>query len=605
VTNEPCYGDSKGSIETTVTVGVPDFTYYWSNGYTTKDLTDVIAGTYSVTVTDSHQCTATGSWTITEPDSLSVSLTLTHNHCYTYSEGSITTSVTGGTPDYTYQWSTPPGSTTPDIYNLAAGTYTVTVTDSHGCITTGVGTITEPEPWGPCISGPTVACQGSFQTYCICQQPTQFEGSTYEWTVIGGTITNGCCGICKTIIWDHCLVGKVCVTETRADGCMMTTCIDVTLNPVPTPVITGPITVYPDSTTTYTTTYNECYLYSWSVIGGNVIAGMGTNTITVKWDQCGPCNPGLIKVCVTDNCLATSCCGCTTLDINILASPAPKIQGYVTYKNDVVTGGFPTPLNGVTVYLWNANNNIVGTCITGPNFNSMGEAGYYAFNNVPDGNYRLTASFNGLWGGNNATDALIVQLNCIGSYPLHGLDSIVADVNGSMTTTALDALYIKLRTVGMITSYPAGDWKFTDISFTLTAPMTQDLQGLCVGDVNDSYIPTGLKQASFLAPVDGGIMTIPVNESFNYSIKSNTISKLGAMTLFMSYDPNRFEIEKVVTSLEGMKYVIDHGQVSLAWSDTKSLLMKSDSDYFTADESKRSDHTAYTDLLDQPGQRIC
>jgi hypothetical protein len=356
----------------------------------------------------------------------------------------------------------------------------------------------------------------------------------------------------------------------------MTTCIDVILNPVPTPVITGPITVYPDSTTTYTTTYNECYLYSWSVIGGTVIGPMGTNTITVKWNQCGPCNPGLVKVCVTDNCQSTACCGCTTLDINILASPAPKIQGYVKYKNEGVTSGYPTPLNGVTVYLWNANGNIVGNCVTGPNFNSMGEAGYYAFNNVPDGNYRLTASFNGTWGGNNATDALIVQLNCIGSYPLHGLDSIVADVNGSMTTTALDALYIKLRTVGMISTYPAGDWKFTDVSFALTAPITQDLQGLCVGDVNDSYIPTGLKQASFLAPVDGGIITIPVNESFTYNIKSNTISKLGAMTLFMSYDQNRFEIEKVNTSLEGMRYVISNGQVALAWSDTKSLSMKSD-----------------------------
>jgi hypothetical protein len=580
----------------------------------------------------------------------------------------------------------------------------------------------------------------------------------------------------------------------------MTTCIDVQLNPVPTPIITGPITIYPDSIGVYTTQYSACYLYSWSVINGTVIDGEGTNTITVKWNQCGPCNPGQIKVCVTDNCVvckalqegfegalfppqgftqiitntangnwgpltwhldgsvhgthsgtgscsleygdgygfghqdewliahniqvngdlsfysysypgpdgngdhyfvkistdhgvtwnpvfdlanltyssaayfnwntqytvdmsayagmcvdiawegvdgsgtglfaswtiddinlgavvistkslttvsnskanplasvwssgvttnrtvwtprnplviptinqnSTACCGCTTLDINILASPAPKIQGYVKYKNDVVTGGFPTALNGVTVYLWNASGNIVGTCVTGPNFNSLGEPGYYAFNSVPNGSYHITASFNGAWGGNNATDALIVQLNCIGSYPLHGLDSIVADVNGSMTTTALDALYIKLRTVGMINTYPAGDWKFSDVPLALTVPVSIDLQGLCVGDVNDSYIPTGLKQASLLAPVDGGIMTIPVNESFNYNIRSNTMSALGAMTLFMSYDPTRFEIEKVVTSLEGMKYVIDHGQVSIAWSDTKSLMMKSDDPIIT------------------------
>ena len=787
VTHVPCFGGN-GSIVTTVTVGVPDFTYLWSNGATTKDLDPAAAGTYTVHVWDANMCSDSAVFTITQPDMLIVSLTLTHNHCYTYHEGSITTNVTGGTPAYTYLWSN--SETTPNIYNLGAGTYTVTVTDSHGCTTTGVGTITEPEPWRPCISGPTQACQGSTKTYCICPD-TQRPGSTYQWTVSGGTITDGCCGLCKTIIWDHCASGKVCVTETRADGCIMTTCIDVYLVPVPTPVITGPITIYPDSTSVYTTTYSPCYLYSWSVIGGNIVAGAGTNTITVLWGECGPCNPGQVKVCVTDQCNGlhedfesgnfpptgftqiitststnfnlpetwsqgdpstpfiathagngsaylwwayatpqdewliahnvkvtgdlnfwsyvmpgtasngdhyyvkvstdqgatwtalmdfatmpaypsvsgfnewnepyninmtaysgmmvdiawqavnpigvwavwgldditlggnkiavnptghastnnykgdaqltkasgiyrqttgtasgftpssnyqspTACCGCATLDINILASPAPKIQGYVKYKNDGVTGGFPTALNGVTVTLWNASGNIVGTTVTGPNFNSMGEPGYYAFNSVPNANYHMTASFNGAFGGNNATDALIVQLNCIGSYPLHGLDSIVADVNGSMTTTALDALYIKLRTVGMITSYPAGDWKFTSPSFALTAPVTLDIQGLCVGDVNDSYIPTGLKSASFLAPVDGGIMTIPVNESFNYNITSNTISKLGAMTLFMNYDQNRFEIEKVITSLEGMKYVIDNGQISLAWSDTKSLSLKSD-----------------------------
>jgi len=152
---------------------------------------------------------------------------------------------------------------------------------------------------------------------------------------------------------------------------------------------------------------------------------------------------------------------------------------------------------------------------------------------------------------------------------------VVADVNASLTWTGLDALYIKLRTVGAITSYPAGDWKF-DNPTVLVSPtlLTQNIMGLCVGDVNGSYIPVGFKEASFLTAVEDGLQTIPVNESFVYNIRSNSAADLGAMTLFMGYDPARFEIEGVNTSLEGMKYVIDNGKIALAWSDTKALSVK-------------------------------
>jgi hypothetical protein len=165
-----------------------------------------------------------------------------------------------------------------------------------------------------------------------------------------------------------------------------------------------------------------------------------------------------------------------------------------------------------------------------------------------------------------------------GLYPLAGLNLTVADVNASLTWTGLDALYIKLRTVGAINSYPAGDWKFKTLNPTFTVPLTglvtQDVSGLCVGDVNGSYIPAGLKDASFLSVLNDGVQTIPVNESFVYNITSNQIADLGAMTLFMGYDANLFEIENVNTSLEGMKYVIEDGKIALAWSDTKALSLK-------------------------------
>jgi hypothetical protein len=216
--------------------------------------------------------------------------------------------------------------------------------------------------------------------------------------------------------------------------------------------------------------------------------------------------------------------------------------------------------------------------------NYTGDPGYYAFTNVPAGNYRLESSFNGTWGGNNATDALLIQLEA-GATPgtyLNGLFRVVADVNASLTVTALDALYVKLRTVGSINSYPAGDWAFEQPLVTVPVVGAVDFAGLCEGDVNGSYIPTGMKDVSFLSVVDNETQTIPVEETFAYEIRSNTVAQLGAMTLFMGYDKDRFEVMDVTTSPnDEMKYVIEDGNVAIAWADTKPMSVRNDDQIFT------------------------
>ena len=154
--------------------------------------------------------------------------------------------------------------------------------------------------------------------------------------------------------------------------------------------------------------------------------------------------------------------------------------------------------------------------------------------------------------------------------------ALAADVNASTTITALDALYIKLRTVGAISSYPAGDWKVTDTTVTLTgtAAFPVDLKMLCTGDVNGSFVPQGFKDVSSLSGVDDGVMAVTVGEPFTYSIHATQVTELGAMTLFMGYDAGRFEIIDVAGLPDGMKYSIGNGKVAIAWSDTKALKVK-------------------------------
>ncbi|MEI7726139.1 MAG: T9SS type A sorting domain-containing protein [Bacteroidota bacterium] len=148
-----CSGNSNGYINLTVSGGVSPYSYIWSNGHTATGATDGISGLnsgpYTVTVTDGHACTKTETYTITTPSALIITPLITHIKCSGESTGKIDLTVNGGTTAYKYLWSTNvPGGlaqrTTAHIMGLGASTYTVTVTDAHTCIATGIYTITQP-----------------------------------------------------------------------------------------------------------------------------------------------------------------------------------------------------------------------------------------------------------------------------------------------------------------------------------------------------------------------------------------------------------------------------------------------------------------------------
>ena len=138
-----CYGASTGSVTISPTGGTPPYSYIWSNSATTQNISQLPVGTYSVTVTDANGCSETAQTTLTQPATpMSSSITPTHNICYGFNQGSADLEVTGGTPPYTYLWNN--GQTSQDIFNLYAGTYTVTITDNNGCTLLDNTTITQP-----------------------------------------------------------------------------------------------------------------------------------------------------------------------------------------------------------------------------------------------------------------------------------------------------------------------------------------------------------------------------------------------------------------------------------------------------------------------------
>lgn len=131
-------GGSNGSATATVSGGVSPYTYLWSTGATTAQITNVAAQTYTVTVSDAGGCSVPMSVTVYSPGSPSVSVSATNANC-SFADGSATASVSGGTSPYTYLWSQ--GGSTAVISSLAAGSYSVTVTDSSGCAVTGTATV--------------------------------------------------------------------------------------------------------------------------------------------------------------------------------------------------------------------------------------------------------------------------------------------------------------------------------------------------------------------------------------------------------------------------------------------------------------------------------
>ena len=129
VTNDSC-SVGMGAVDLTTTGGTAPFTFTWSNGATTEDITGLSAGMYTVTITDGSGCAAVDSFAIGNTLSFTASGIVSDASCLTCTDGAIDITATGDAP-FTFTWSN--GATTEDINNLLTGGYSVIVTGASGC----------------------------------------------------------------------------------------------------------------------------------------------------------------------------------------------------------------------------------------------------------------------------------------------------------------------------------------------------------------------------------------------------------------------------------------------------------------------------------------
>ncbi len=149
-THVSCNGLSDGMLQATPYFGKPPFTYTWSHDATLHSATadNLSAGNYVVIVKDANNAVDTIDATVSEPQPLAVNAVITPATCYNFSTGAIDITVTGGTPNYVYNWSTITGSgITPlnqDQTGLTEGTYSITVIDDNECALSTNYIVTEP-----------------------------------------------------------------------------------------------------------------------------------------------------------------------------------------------------------------------------------------------------------------------------------------------------------------------------------------------------------------------------------------------------------------------------------------------------------------------------
>ncbi len=326
-----CFGDATGAIDLGVTGGTGSYTYNWSNGAITEDISGLTAGAYDVTVTDGNGCTASGSVTINEPaQALNGSFGSTDVTCNGANNGGINLTVTGGTQPYSYNWSN--NATTEDLTGLAPGTYDYTVTDANGCQIFGSVLISEPAPISATIAGTDVTCNGGNDGAADLTVSGGNGGYTYLWSTFANT--EDISGL---------TAGNYTVIVTDSKGCQAFASVTISQNPAMT--LSGVVTNV------------ACNAGATGAI--DITAGGGAAPLNYLWsngstneDQTG-LTAGTYAVTVTDN---NGCSVSGTFNVTQPAALAASIASFGNVSCNGGTNGFinVTISGGVTSYsyLW-------------------------------------------------------------------------------------------------------------------------------------------------------------------------------------------------------------------------------------------------------------
>jgi SprB repeat len=345
-TNVSCNGGSNGSATVSVSGGTAGYTYSWSpSGGTAATASGLAAGTYTVIVTDANTCNTTASVIIKEPARLTASISDSTNiSCNGGTNGSATVSVSGGTPGYTYSWS-PSGGAAATASGLAAGTYTVTVTDANTCNATAAVIIKEPAILTATVGDSTnVSCNGGSNGSATIIVSGGTGSYNYSWSPSGGTAATA----------SGLTAATYTCSITDSNACLVTKVVTIT---EPT-IITA------------TTSQTNVICNGSSTGSASVIASGGTGGYTYSWSPSGGTGATASDLAAGDyTCNITDANSCSiTKDFTITELPA--ITATTSQTNVTCTGGSTGTATvvasggtGVKTYSWSPSGGTDATAI--------------------------------------------------------------------------------------------------------------------------------------------------------------------------------------------------------------------------------------------------
>ncbi len=186
ISDVTCAGMCNGYAIAVATGGDGSFSYQWSDGQTGSFRNELCEDLYEVTITDGQGCEFELSDSVKAPESLTIQGDVTDALCQGEANGSISITVSGGTPGYTYQWTS--GQTSQDLSNVDAGNYNVIVRDANSCSAIAAFTVSEPTTAIEAIGTVTdVSCKGGLDGSIILTvsggiSPLEFSWSNGEST---------------------------------------------------------------------------------------------------------------------------------------------------------------------------------------------------------------------------------------------------------------------------------------------------------------------------------------------------------------------------------------------------------------------------------------
>ncbi len=362
-TDAGCQGASDGNATAEAIGGTAPYTYAWNttpvqNGATASGLA---AGTWTCTVTDAHGCTTTVDAVIGEPAAaLSATATLLNPvGCHGGSDGSATVNAAGGTAPYTYSWNTVPAQLTATASGLAAGAWTCTVTDAHGCTAIAVVQVTQPTAALTATLAATtdVACSGNTGSASV-NAAGGTAPYTYAWNAVpvqtGSTAT-------------QLGAGTWTCTVTDANGCTAT--VDAVIDAPPGTLVAS----------LASSTDVDCYGQATGT--AEVSASLGTAPYTYAWNTTPVQQTALATglAAGTHLCTVTDANGCTALVSATIGTPAAALAATITATEGVschgLTDGGATAAStggtGAVTFIWNSL-----PVQTGPQLSNVGPGTY-------------------------------------------------------------------------------------------------------------------------------------------------------------------------------------------------------------------------------------